>query len=833
MSRFLPTRKRRLFINIGCLCFVLFAVVGLFFSNNIVTPVQSQATVTRETPTSLQVTLDKVELSVDARTYLELNSKPPQAPAFPSTIEVVKKGVSTFGTTNDNLSGELSFDQGTYKGLRLTIEGTGMYSGTDPCTGSPVTDQLIYLPGTIDSVTGKIVITYSTTDILFRNPNDLPLQAITLGSNPVEIRLVFLASNSVICSTNGPQLEKPLVLVTSVEPQNLAPQYSYSGSIDKSPLNPLSCPLTSATCTIGASVVLSGTSTGSNTSTTLNDTAQSFRLNQFLGLLVEITGGTDAGDVRTIIDNTATQLTVSQPWTITPDNTTQYQIRGENFNGYNFVWQINSFSPPLPFSNATLIANSLLTPPASWILTNNITGLSSGGNTLTTLNDTDQSFTAHQFINSLVQITSGTDANDVRTIVDNTDTQLTVSPTWTTIPDNTSTYQIFVQAGRLTLGCNSLPNGQGAPLVLLTMSPLTGCPPEPVPLISSPVPAANGNYVIPYQITQPASSQLSIINFVSTSLKESSSSSQESEFPRPQLVITVLNDGTNNYPIDQINWTYLTNPFLATQPKPLIVSQRMQMVANLPCDPSTDNTCSVNVLNGCYQPPGGLINAAKIYDSGPLNPNDSTSPPPLKNIVNTGCPINFSDIKTIQFSLTDALGTSFVFDFSLNPTVGSVSPTYGPVSRTVTINGVNFGASQGTSKVTFNGVDAGTATSWSDDQIVIHVPALATTGPVVVTVGLGVSNGVNFIVHPPIITSLSPASGPVGSSVTITGLRFGAAQGTSTVTFSNSTTGTAVTNYSSWSDTSITVQVPVGAPTGTVVVIVGGMPSNGAAFTVQ
>src|SRR2546428_7975427 len=41
----------------------------------------------------------------------------------------------------------------------------------------------------------------------------------------------------------------------------------------------------------------------------------------------------------------------------------------------------------------------------------------------------------------------------------------------------------------------------------------------------------------------------------------------------------------------------------------------------------------------------------------------------------------------------------------------------------------------------------------------------------------------------PSITSVSPASGVVGNSVTIAGANFGATQGTSTVTF-NGTTGT-------------------------------------------
>jgi hypothetical protein len=79
----------------------------------------------------------------------------------------------------------------------------------------------------------------------------------------------------------------------------------------------------------------------------------------------------------------------------------------------------------------------------------------------------------------------------------------------------------------------------------------------------------------------------------------------------------------------------------------------------------------------------------------------------------------------------------------------------------------------------------------------------------------------------PSITSLTPNSGPVGTSVTIAGTNFGATQGTSTVTFS----GTAATP-TSWSASSIVVPVPAGATTGNVIVTVGGVASNGVVFTV-
>ncbi|HEX3819914.1 MAG TPA: IPT/TIG domain-containing protein [Candidatus Sulfotelmatobacter sp.] len=95
-----------------------------------------------------------------------------------------------------------------------------------------------------------------------------------------------------------------------------------------------------------------------------------------------------------------------------------------------------------------------------------------------------------------------------------------------------------------------------------------------------------------------------------------------------------------------------------------------------------------------------------------------------------------------------------------------------------------------------------------------------------VTIGGFASNGSSFTVTPA-ISSLSPSSGPIGTSVTITGTTFGASQGASTVTFN----GTAATP-TSWSDTSIALPVPEGATTGSVVVTVGGVATSGITFTV-
>ena len=128
----------------------------------------------------------------------------------------------------------------------------------------------------------------------------------------------------------------------------------------------------------------------------------------------------------------------------------------------------------------------------------------------------------------------------------------------------------------------------------------------------------------------------------------------------------------------------------------------------------------------------------------------------------------------------------------------------------------------------FNGV-AGYITSSSSNSIMVQVPSNATTGPVTVVVGTVSSNGVGFIVEqPPTITSLSRNHGPFGddgliSPITINGSGFGATQSNSAVNFYGSSTSPTV---QSWSDSAITVSVPLDATTGPLTIQVGGLTAS-------
>lgn len=62
----------------------------------------------------------------------------------------------------------------------------------------------------------------------------------------------------------------------------------------------------------------SGSTTGSNTVTTLNDTSKSWSVNALAGKVLVMTSGTEGGQIRKIVSNTATQITVAPDFKVIP-----------------------------------------------------------------------------------------------------------------------------------------------------------------------------------------------------------------------------------------------------------------------------------------------------------------------------------------------------------------------------------------------------------------------------------------------------------------------------------------------------------------------------------
>jgi hypothetical protein len=184
---------------------------------------------------------------------------------------------------------------------------------------------------------------------------------------------------------------------------------------------------------------------------------------------------------------------------------------------------------------------------------------------------------------------------------------------------------------------------------------------------------------------------------------------------------------------------------------------------------------------------------------------------------------------TGAISMTTPNGTEYssaVFTVTAPPppTINSLAPTSGPVGTSVDVQGTNL---SGATSVTFNGTADTSFVVNSSSDITAYVPAGATTGPISVTTpaGTGTSSTPFTVIPPPTITSFTPTSGPVGTSVPITGTGF---TGASSVTF-NGTAASYVIN----SPTSISATVPTGATTGpTSVTTPGGTASSSTSFTV-
>ncbi len=204
-------------------------------------------------------------------------------------------------------------------------------------------------------------------------------------------------------------------------------------------------------------------------------------------------------------------------------------------------------------------------------------------------------------------------------------------------------------------------------------------------------------------------------------------------------------------------------------------------------------------LNAISFPPG--LGTPFIKNPTDLNINNASST--KQNVDSTtGLLVISSDQNTryYQHNFLTLGGTQPVASIS------SFTPTSGVVGTVVTLNGSGF---TGTSSVTFNGVSA-SLSFVSDSKLTAIVPTGATTGliQVVTPAGTGTSSS-NFVVTvPPSITSFTPTSGPVGTSVTITGSGF---TGATAVSFSG-----IAASFTVNTDTQITATVPTNGKTGAI-----------------
>ena len=184
--------------------------------------------------------------------------------------------------------------------------------------------------------------------------------------------------------------------------------------------------------------------------------------------------------------------------------------------------------------------------------------------------------------------------------------------------------------------------------------------------------------------------------------------------------------------------------------------------------------------------------------------------------IDNGSNPNENDGKVYEFALQAGSSTA--------PSISSFTPTSGLVGTAVTIFGVRF---SGAAAVAFNGMSAA-FTLVSDTQIDTTVPAGATTGRISVTTPEGTGNSAaDFgVIVAPTISAFTPANGPVGATVTVTGAGF---IGTTQVAFG----GVNATSFTVNSNTQITATVPVGAQTGKISVTnAAGSASSASDFVI-
>jgi uncharacterized repeat protein (TIGR03803 family) len=172
-------------------------------------------------------------------------------------------------------------------------------------------------------------------------------------------------------------------------------------------------------------------------------------------------------------------------------------------------------------------------------------------------------------------------------------------------------------------------------------------------------------------------------------------------------------------------------------------------------------------------------------------------------------------------SQDEGCGSVFSLNMGLKPFVSMVSSS-ATEGKNVGILGQGFTAA---SVVKFSGIEA-TIVGRTATFIEATVPAGALTGPVTVTTGSTVRSSLQtFRVTPSPIT-FNPESGPVGTSVTITGAGL---DQTTKVTLDGKSAKFTVN-----SDTEVTAIVPTGAKTGKFVLTTqGGGVTSSASFTVN
>jgi hypothetical protein len=108
----------------------------------------------------------------------------------------------------------------------------------------------------------------------------------------------------------------------------------------------------------GVAVQFANGTASAGAATTLTNGSKNWTANQWSNYQIRITGGTGAGQVRTIASNTATVITVSAAWTTNPSTDSNYVIEGND----NFVYLMGNNAVALYRYDITANTWSTLSP---------------------------------------------------------------------------------------------------------------------------------------------------------------------------------------------------------------------------------------------------------------------------------------------------------------------------------------------------------------------------------------------------------------------------------------------------------------------------------------
>ena len=250
-----------------------------------------------------------------------------------------------------------------------------------------------------------------------------------------------------------------------------------------------------------------------------------------------------------------------------------------------------------------------------------------------------------------------------------------------------------------------------------------------------------------------------------------------------------------------------------------VVNQSINSAAvdNLPCEPASPCGSRAFITRQLFN----IANLGPFFhDGSAATLKDVLAFYNSSNFANSPGSQGFSgpiNTPAISPTATDDI-IAFLEGISFSP----FAPTFGPAGTVVTITGTAF---TGATAISFNGA-AASFTEGPPGTITTTVPAGATTGPITVTTpGRGPLITTTRFTVTPALTSFAPATGPVGTGVTITGTNF---TGATAVSFGGRSATFTVNNSGT-----VTTTVPFGATTGSIVVTtLDGTATSATNFTV-